>query len=353
MLAKSDRAAAPISEQYIARWRGVSPQWSLSRNYEAAARLQRRTSTVRCINWQLHIMTLVAGFAGRVGEGVMLKKVGIWIRDDVEQVFLILTAIVAIVFLAFSHLGLIDLKQSDFFVITLLCLIAICLFLGAQDSKRSASTLDTRVTALQNNLDQRFAGISRDLETSVRTCHDSLVSRVIQSVQGFEYRRFRDATEFLNYLAERILQARSVYDLTWVPAEKGAQEFLQAEQKYHSAILEASKHITYREIYVFCDASKYEKLKKMFEANPPFYHCRYYQELGQDSRIPRPSFTVIDNEEVLLYGITSDGVYCAVRHPRLVESFVNHYSVLWQKAVKLKEGATIYTDEYNKVMLGH
>lgn len=288
----------------------------------------------------------------------MWERVGSWIRANVEEIFLVLTAIVAIVFLTSSHLGLNIFNQySNDVVVTLLCLIALCLFFEGVDAKKSKKELDEEIGSLKSDLDHKFNKVCGDLDVQVSRRHELLLSRVIESVAGLEYRRFRDATDFLNYLAERILQAKSsVWDLTWVldqPAERGAQEAVQAEHKYHSAILESSKRISYREVFVFCDASKYEKLKKVIQANPPYYHCRYYEESKHDSKIPRPVFMVIDREEVLLYGITSDGVYCTVRHVRLVESFVDYYQALWEGATKLKEGPTIYMDEYNKVIQGH
>jgi hypothetical protein len=283
----------------------------------------------------------------------MLSKVGIWLGANVDRVSLILTVAVAITILVFSHLGLIDLsRHSDESIISLLCLVAICLFLVGGDSKRSATALDTKVAALQADLDRKFAKVCGDLEVQVGERHDLLLSKVIESVAGFEYRRFRDSTEFLNYLADRISQARfSVWDLTWVvdlPAERGAQA-VAAEQKYHDAIIEGSKRIIYREVYIFCDEPKYQKLKKIIHENPEYYNCRYYQE----SKVPRPVFMIIDREEVLLYGIVDGGIYCSVQHPRLVESFTNFYQLVWAGATKLKEGTTIYTDEYDKVMRGH
>jgi hypothetical protein len=284
---------------------------------------------------------------------VMWDKVGSWIRDSVEEIFLVLTAIVAIFFLISSHIGLNVFKEyTNDVIVTLLCLIAICLFFEGVDVKKNARALDAKVGALQSDLDQKFAKVCGDLDIQVGKRHEHLLTRVIESLDGFEYRRFRDATEFVNYLADRISQAkRSVDDLTWVsdsPAERGPQERAEADKRYYSATASASTRIAYREIYIFCDDSKYDKIKGLVSMNPPYYHCRYYA----DSVIPRPVFMIIDKEEVLLYGAASDGIYCAVRHAHLVESFVDYFQALWERATKLKEGKKIYP-EYRKIMEGH
>lgn len=284
----------------------------------------------------------------------MLSKIEIWIGDNVDRVSLIVTVTAAIVILAFSSLGLIDLtKHSNEAIISLLCLMAISLYMVAGHSKRSAVALDTKVAALQTDLDHKFAKVCGDLQVQVSECHDALTKKVIHATGGIEYYAFRNSTEFMNYLADRISQAESsVYDLTWVENKHSERPpgYEEAEQKYHSAIIRNSNRIQYRDVYIFCDKPKYQKLQKILEQNPlpQRYHCRYYP----NSKIPRPVFVIIDESEVLLYGIAAAGMYCSVRHVPLVEMFKNFYLTVWSEANKLKDGPTIYKDEYNKVMQG-
>jgi len=241
--------------------------------------------------------------------------------------------IASIGLITLSPFGLIEIFKPNegertFFelIITLLCLNGICLALIGFKSNRRAIRLDAKMSALQTDLDQSQAGQLR-------------------------YRRFKNATDFVNYLADRIPQATlSVDDLSWVldpPALRLSEKRSEADRRYLNAILDASKRIPYREIFVFCDDSKYEKIKELLSAKPPYYNCRYYGA----SPIPRPVFIIIDKKEVLLYGGAHAGVYCSVRHVRLVESFVEYFQALWDgdEAIKLKEGKRIYNDYYSLV----
>ena len=264
----------------------------------------------------------------------MMRKVAIWLGANIEQVFLLVTALVGVAFVVAENLP-VKLFHAETqminVIVGLLSLIAICLFLQRVDEKKSASDLDTKLNSLTGLLNNQF-------------------STVIGSLRGLEYyKSFSSGPEFVDYLADRILQAkRSVDDLTWLqepPADRFTRDRLEADQKYYSAMASAAERgVTYKEIFVFTDKEKIEKMRMMVDKNFNYYSCGYFE--GSD--IPRPVFIIIDDEEVLVYGM-DPRVFCAFKHPELVPAFNEYYTQLWRKCTKIKDGKDVDKKVYQTV----
>lgn len=278
---------------------------------------------------QLHRSGLAPPTPGGIVE---MKKIADWLGANFEQIFLVFTALMGVSFLAAGHLKLIQFEahMADV-IVALLSLIAICLFLQRVDEKKAASDLDTKLSSLNGVLNNQF-------------------STVIGSLRGLEYyKSFSGGPEFVGYLADRILQAkRSVDDLTWLEeprADRYAKDRVDADQRYYSAMASAAERgVTYKEIFVFTEKEKVEKMRTMVEKNIKYYSCGYFE--GSD--IPRPVFIIIDDEEVLVYGM-DPRVFCAFKHPELVPAFNEYYTQLWRKCTKIKDGNDVNKTIYQTV----
>jgi len=174
------------------------------------------------------------------------------------------------------------------------------------------------------------------------------VSQTIRSFRGVHFRKFNDSPEFVRYLADRIVRAkRSVDDLTWIREmadERQGGKAIEADKRYHDAIVAAANNIVYKEIFMFTDQPKIEKLKYLIEKDPRYYRCGYFD----NSEIPRPAFIIIDREEVLLYA--TPHIFCSIRHPELTEAFNHYFSALWNKATKIKDGRLVNKQTYDNII---
>jgi hypothetical protein len=173
---------------------------------------------------------------------------------------------------------------------------------------------------------------------------------LIKSVHGVKVTSFGDAGDQELYLARRIREAKvEVCDLSW--KEKLSRHYsLNRRQKthksYESSIAKACQNVSYREIFVLSDERRKEKLKRRIEENHPGYSCRYYDV---SSNIPRLQFVIIDKEEIV-FASSSYPTLCAIKHKELGEIFQSYYDDLWDHAIPLKEGDTVFAAELRKAL---
>ena len=166
---------------------------------------------------------------------------------------------------------------------------------------------------------------------------------LIASVNGVELRLFKDSTEQLRYVAERIESAKhSVCDLSWVarrPRYRDRPDRIAAGKAYHAAIKEACKRIEYREIFIFNRMDRVEVMQTRLAEKAPLYSCRFFE----DDKIPRLQFLIVDKEEVILFGSYGEDVEsrCAIRQRDICGAFLHYYNEVWDAADVLKEGSFI------------
>lgn len=183
-----------------------------------------------------------------------------------------------------------------------------------------------------------------------RNEYPRMAEQIISSLRGVSVVDFKDAAEQEEYLAKRILEAKQeVCDLSWKESlGRGYQVGKRAKthRSYEESISKIASQVVYREIFVFSDARRVEKLKRRIRENASGYSCRYF-DMG--SPIPRLQFVLIDGEEVV-FASSSYPRLCAIRHQPLAAIFKSHYDEAWDQAIRLKDGKKTYPENLSKVL---
>jgi predicted protein tyrosine phosphatase len=167
-------------------------------------------------------------------------------------------------------------------------------------------------------------------------------TKVILGVGGI--RVFKDSAEQEEYQAWRISpankeHAKKVCDLTWkekISPLFAAEQRVKSHGTYEESIDKACDEIEYREIFVFSERRRREKLLRRLKANKPGYLCRYF-DIPHEFEIPRLQFMLIDGEEII-FASSSYPKLCAIRHKELGEIFQKYFDDLWNKATPIREG---------------
>lgn len=173
-------------------------------------------------------------------------------------------------------------------------------------------------------------------------------AKIVRSLEGVSVEVFPSTVELENYQAERVSAAKKeVCDLSW--KEKLGPGFsvkprLRSHKSYETSIDRASGRIPYREIFVFSDRRRKDKLLRRLKAGKSGYSCRYF--IG--SNIPRLQFILIDGEEII-FASSSYPKLCAIKHKELGEIFQSYYEELWNAATPIKNGDVIYREELDKI----
>jgi hypothetical protein len=132
--------------------------------------------------------------------------------------------------------------------------------------------------------------VSRVTDEQFQTQSMKLLEQISTGISVGEFRMFTDAVEMEHHLAERLLSAKaSVCDLSWksrISEEFAATHRRLSHGNLDRAIAEASSRISYREIFIFSDRRRVEKMDRRLNERQDGYSCRYYKE---DGRIPRPT----------------------------------------------------------------
>jgi hypothetical protein len=173
---------------------------------------------------------------------------------------------------------------------------------------------------------------------------------LLRGVRGVAVCTFHNAAEQELYLAKRLEEAHvEVCDLSWkekLSLHTALPDRVRSHKTYESGIAKAAKRIPYREVFVFSDERRKEKLRRRIEEDSPGYSCRYYDST---SLIPRLQFVIIDREEVV-FASSAYPTLCAIRQAELAQIFQAYYEAIWEAARPLKEGKTIYRDEIQRVL---
>lgn len=161
-----------------------------------------------------------------------------------------------------------------------------------------------------------------------------------------QIRTFKDAAEIEGYLAKRMLEARaSICDTTWktqISEGFSAGDRQRAHQYMDTCIAEASNRVAYREIFIFNDVRRIEKLERRISEERAGYSCRYFRE---DSLVPRLQFVLIDEEEVLFFASSSGSPLMSFRSQKVAAVLRPYFEVAWAAARPIKTGSKINEKE--------
>ena len=177
-------------------------------------------------------------------------------------------------------------------------------------------------------------------------------TELIRGIRGASVRVFKDAAEQDLYLAERIRQAHvEVCDLSWkenISRESALSHRIKAHKSFEAALAKTAARIPYREVFVFSDEKRREKLKRRLAENVVGYSCRYFPDPGP---VPRLQFVVIDKEEVV-FASSSYPRLCSITQAELAVIFQAYFEAIWNSATPLKEATQVYKDEVRTVLEG-
>lgn len=174
--------------------------------------------------------------------------------------------------------------------------------------------------------------------------------KIISSLNGVHIELLASTSEMEIYLAKRILEAKKeICDLSWkntLSRTYSTNPRQKSMKTVENSIKQVGNNLPYREVFVFSDVRRKEKLQARLKENKTGYSCRYYDE---NSRIPRIQFVLIDGEEII-FASSSYPILCAIRHPNLARIFQSYYDDIWEKAIPIKEGPILYRDAIDKIM---
>ncbi|HEY3310339.1 MAG TPA: hypothetical protein VGK00_01755 [Anaerolineales bacterium] len=184
--------------------------------------------------------------------------------------------------------------------------------------------------------------VSHFSQEDFRVDTTALLQRVADGMSAFDLRIYTDSLEIESNLARRILEARrSVRDLSWkakISEGFSASDRQLAHEYMEKAISEASERISYREIFIFNDSRRAERLERRLAEQKRAYSCRYFKE---DTHIPRLQFVIVDDEEVFFFASAADSILCSFRNKDLSKVFRSYYEAAWNAAIPIKDGSRI------------
>lgn len=163
---------------------------------------------------------------------------------------------------------------------------------------------------------------------------------------------YKNSKEIESILAMKILDAKdSVYDLTWktvissgfsAPSREVTHSYLD------KCIKKASETIAYKEIFVFNDIRRFDKLMRRIKENQSGYSCRYYDDT---SNIPRIQFVIVDDDEIFFFASSTDSILCSIKNPYIIRIFKSYYDYTWNHAIPIKEGPVIDKKQLEKIKM--
>jgi hypothetical protein len=170
----------------------------------------------------------------------------------------------------------------------------------------------------------------------------NLLKKLEKSANIGDFRLFNDSMEIESYLGKRMLEAKkSICDLTWktkISAGFSASDRQIAHSYMDKCITQTSDRIPYREIFIFNDPRRVEKLERRLSENKKGYSCKYFKN---DSPIPRIQFVIVDDEEVFFFASSADSILCSFRNKELCKVFKSYYEAIWDSAITIKDGPWI------------
>jgi hypothetical protein len=191
--------------------------------------------------------------------------------------------------------------------------------------------------------------VSHFIDEDFQAHATKLIEQMNVAISFGEVRTFKDSAEVEHYLAKRALEVKSICDLSW--KSKISEGFSSGHRiishgSLDRSITEACDGATYREIFVFSDSRRIEKLERRLRENKDGYSCAYFRD---DSRIPRLQFVILDEEEILFFAISPHSQLCAIRSPVLIKVFKPFFEEAWNKAAVIKEGPVVHQKEVEKI----
>jgi len=171
----------------------------------------------------------------------------------------------------------------------------------------------------------------------------------IKNFKDVDLKIFNSIEEQEEYVIKQIKYAKKgIHDLSWkekIRDEPNLPKEKELERKNDMTVRLISKDCVYKEIFVFSNEKRREKMLQRISAELPGYSCKYYSDV---KGIPRIQFIVIDNEEVI-FASSEYPNHCSVKNKELASIFVKYYEEIWCNAIPIKEGSKIYEDTVEKI----
>ncbi|MBU2555053.1 MAG: hypothetical protein KKF98_11395 [Bacteroidetes bacterium] len=184
--------------------------------------------------------------------------------------------------------------------------------------------------------------VSHFSQEDFRSDTTTLLERIATGVSVADFRIFNDSIEIESYLAKRMIEAKkSICDLTWkskISEGFSASNRQLAHGYMDKCITEVSDRISYREIFIFNDPRRVEKLERRLSEKKKGYSCRYFKD---DTPIPRLQFVIVDDEEVFFFASSADSILCSSCSKELCRVFRSYYEAVWNVAIPIKDGPKI------------
>lgn len=175
------------------------------------------------------------------------------------------------------------------------------------------------------------------------------INGIIKSLNGVNIEIFPSTVELEKYLAKRVKEAKiEICDLSWkenISSGYSLKPRVKSHKSYETSINLACDKIVYREIFIFSDGRRKEKLERRLKKSKSGYSCRYFE--GNFS-IPRLQFVLIDKEEII-FASSSYPKLCAIKHMELSEIFQSYYDEIWDAATPIKDGDVVHQKEIDEI----
>jgi hypothetical protein len=173
-----------------------------------------------------------------------------------------------------------------------------------------------------------------------------LLRGLAREIPSQSVRLFADSAEMETYLGKRMLNAKdNICDLSWkntISSGFAAGDRQLAHGYMDDCIAQASGRISYREIFIFNDKRRIDKLERRISENKDGYSCGYFR---LDSPIPRLQFVTIDDDEVFFFASSHASPLLMIKSKEICRVFKSYFDAVWISARKIKDGPRVYKKE--------
>lgn len=177
-----------------------------------------------------------------------------------------------------------------------------------------------------------------------------ILKKVAQRIGSPSVMAFENSAELESHLAVRIKDAKTeICDLSWklrISAGFGVGKRKDSHRSYESSITSAARDIQYREIFVFNDPRRVDKLRRRIAENREGYSCRYFE----NETIPRLQFIIIDNREIIFFAASPGALLCGIESPEICRVFRPYFDELWNAAIPIKDGAVTHKEVVERIV---
>ncbi len=251
-----------------------------------------------------------------------------WLRNSVEVVLLLGTAIVSIVVPLLDLAGLLDANSWIVQRIPTLTLLGVGFLAGYVIMERRG-----KLDEIAAMLDERSLSI---LQTF-----------------GVETEQYATSGEWSSAMAARVSKAQRIDDVSWIEERdvqyRWSQTDREAHKKNDAAIDKVIRDpkVTWREICIFYpdEPYRFEREKRYIQDRKAAGYSLGYFETPPIDTPPRiGGFLIADSDtqdgEVFISSADST-IWLSIKHPMIVGYFANYFDSLWKRAKKLKVGQTV------------